>query len=471
MSETLAPAPPQDVAAGAAFPPVQAEAPAVVAHKVLSSDDVAPPRTLIDDVSDWVPEVKPIEIARYTSQAFHDAEVAKMWSRTWQFACWTGDIPNPGDIHVYRNVGQSVIVVRQRDGSIRAFRNSCLHRGRELCTEATHQENLRCPYHAFTWGLEGDLKWIPAQWDFPQIDHADFKLPEVRVEEWNSFAFINFDDQAPSLNSYLGKMVDQWRDWDFSSRYRSVTVERKLNCNWKAAMDAFIETLHVFSSHPEAAYLTPDTATQYDMYPDEPHFSRFHSIVGWASANLDPEPTQQEVLDSYTSVYLPEVYGTPEGELTEGESAREALRRLAITVYKDRMGLDVSQMPNSELLDGTEYLIFPHFLIWPSTSNPLVYRFRPGPTPDSCLWETSLYLSYEGERPAPGPIIKLEVGEPMRDIPELGYVGPILQQDCDNLEYIQDGMKASGTGVMQLARYQEARLRHYHETIDRYLAD
>src|SRR3546814_18275943 len=87
------------------------------------------------------------------------------------------------------------------------------------------------------------------------------------------------------------------------------------------------------------------------------------------------------------------------------------------------MGLDVTRIPNSELLDGTEYLIFPHFLVWPSTSNPLVYRFRPGETPDTCTWETSLFLRYEGEQPAPGPIIKLDVGEPMRAIPDPGYVG------------------------------------------------
>jgi hypothetical protein len=165
------------------------------------------------------------------------------------------------------------------------------------------------------------------------------------------------------------------------------------------------------------------------------------------------------------------MFGTAEGDLAEGETARDALRRLAVTVYRDRMGLDVSQMPNSELLDGTEYMIFPHILIWPSTSNPLFYRFRPGETPDTCLWETSLYLKYTGEQPEPGPIIKLEVGEPMRDIAELGYVGPILQQDCDNLEFIQAGMKASGTGVLEVARYQESRLRHYHNTIDRYLGD
>src|SRR3546814_20331462 len=112
-----------------ALPPFQPEAPAIVPREVLAGDELAPPRTLVDDLSSWVPEVKPIDIARYTSREFHDAEVEKMWSRVWQYACWTGDIPNPGDISVYRNVGQSVIVVRQRDGSLKAFRNSCLTRG------------------------------------------------------------------------------------------------------------------------------------------------------------------------------------------------------------------------------------------------------------------------------------------------------------------------------------------------------
>lgn len=450
-------------------PPEQPEAPTINPRIALPRDPVPPAETLLRDASDWIPEVKTIDIARYTCPDFHRAEIDKMWSRTWQFAVWEGDLANPGDIYVYRNVGQSVIVVRQKDGSLKAFRNSCLHRGRELCGEATHQERLRCPYHAFTWELDGSFKWLPAQWDFDQIDRANFRLPEVRVEEWNGFIFINMDADAPSLRSYMGKMVDQWEGWNWSDRYRSVTVERKLNCNWKAAMDAFIETLHVFASHPEAAIMTNDTATQYDMYPDEPHFSRFHAMNGFPSANLAPPPSEQDVLDGYTSVYLPEVFGTPAGDLAEGETAREALRRLAIDVYRDRMGMDVSGAPNSELLDGTEYLLFPHFIIWPSIANPLVYRFRPGETPDTCLWETSLYLNFTGERPAPGPIIKLDIGEPMRDIPELGYVGPILQQDCDNLEFIQNGMKASGTGVLQLARYQEARIRHYHETIDLYL--
>lgn len=451
-----------------ALPPHNVTGPSVHLQSVLRGDPISPPQTLLEP-SDYVPEQRPIDASRYYSPEFHRLEVERMWSRVWQYAGWTYDIPNAGDIIVYRNVGQSVIVVRQRDGSLKAFRNSCLHRGRELCGEDTHQQQLRCPYHAFTWGLDGICKWIPAAWDFEQIDRANFSLPQVRVEEWNGFVFINLDDDAPALDAYLGKMVDQWKDWDFSKRYRAVTVEKEINCNWKAALDVFIETLHVYASHPEAAYLTPDTDSQYDVYADEPHFSRFHSIVGSPSPNIHPVPSQQEVLDAYTSVYLPETYGTPEGALKGDENARAALARLARGVYRDRLGLDVTKMPVSELLDGTEYMVFPHFIVWPSLANPLGYRFRPGDTPDNCIWETFFFVPFEGERPPSGPVIRLKPGERIGDVAELGYVGPILQQDSDNLEFMQNGLKASGTGVLQISRYQESRIQHYHQVLDRYL--
>ena len=453
------------------LPPEQPNRPAVRPQTVLPKDEIPPARTLLES-SDYVPEQKPIEISRYTSREFHDAEVVKMWSKVWQYACWVGDIPNPGDVYVYRNVGQSVIVVRQTDGSLKAFRNSCLHRGRELCShDAQQKQALRCPYHSFTWSLEGDLAFIPAAWDFPQIerDRSKFKLPEVQVDAWNGFVFVNFDLDAPSLQQYLGKLIPQWKEWDWSNRYRAVTVEKRVNCNWKTCMDAFIETLHVYATHPEAASLTTDTGCQYDVWADEPHFSRFHSITGFASACLDPQPNEQEILDSFTSVYLPETFGTPEGDLGTGETARQAIRRLSVKVYKDRMGLDVADMPNAELIDGTEYLLFPNFLVWPSLANPLVYRFRPGETPDTAVWETFIFLPFQGERPQPGRTVKLGPDDPMHDIPELGYVGPILQQDCENLAYMQNGMKASGTGVLQTSTYQEQRLRHYHETLDGYL--
>lgn len=452
-------------------PQLHLNGPSTSIQDILKADPIAPPKTLLEP-SSYVPEPRPIAASRYFSQEFHDLEVSHVWGKVWQYAGWSYDLANPGDIIVYRNVGQSVIVVRQRDGSLKAFRNSCLHRGRELCNADTSQAQLRCPYHAFTWGLDGDLKWIPAAWDFPQIDRANFSLPQVRVEEWNGFVFINFDDDAPPLRTYLGKMVDQWEEsgWDFTKRFRAVTVIKEMNCNWKAGIDAFIETLHVYASHPEAAFLTADTDSQYDVWEDEPHFNRFHSLVGWASPNVEPQPSEQEILDCYTSIYLPEVYGTPEGDLQPGENPRAALARLGRKIYSERLGLNVDNTPVSELLDGTEYMVFPHFIVWPSLANPLGYRFRPGATPDTCIWETFIFLPFEGERPPSGPVIHLEPGQRIGDVAELGYVGPILQQDSDNLEFIQNGLKANGQANLNLSMYQESRIRHYHEVLDRYIA-
>src|SRR3546814_12458668 len=134
----------------------------------------------------------------------------------------------------------------------------CLHRGRELCGEGGNFRQLRFPYHAFTWSLDGKSRWIPAAWDFEDIDRETFSLPEVAVDTWNGFIFINFDREAKPLRDYLGKMVDQWSEWDFTkTRSRAITAVKTCPANWKAVMHAFIDTLHVTGPHPEAAPLPP----------------------------------------------------------------------------------------------------------------------------------------------------------------------------------------------------------------------
>ena len=440
-----------------------------IVQQVIRQDRIAPPSTLLER-STHVPPQKPIPIARYTDPAFHELEMRRMWPRVWQYACWSHDMPNPGDVSVYRNVGQSILIVRQRDGSIRAFHNSCLHRGREICDHGGNLPALKCPYHGFAWGLDGSSKSIPTPWDFGDIDRSQFGLPEVRVGEWNGFIFVNLDANAPPLEGYLGRFVDQWKDWDFKrTRFRAVTVEKEINCNWKAVMDAFAETLHVFTTHPELNSFAPATTAQFDTFEHEPHFTRFHAIVGKASPELNREMSEQDILDGFTSAYLSEAYGSEAGRLLAGETAREGLARLSRATYRDRLGLDVSAMPEAESLDAVQYSVFPNFHIWPSLANPLVYRFFPGSTPDSAIWETSLFLPFEGDRPPSGPTIKLGPNEPMSNVPELGLFGPLLQQDADNLRHIQAGMKASATGVARLASYQESGIRHFHQTLETYI--
>src|SRR3546814_18338879 len=114
-------------------------------------------------------------------------------------------------------------------------------------------------------------------------------------------------------------------------------------------MDAFIETLHVTGTHSEAAPLSPDTSTQYDVWRDDPHFSRFHSLVWLPSPTMLAQPTEQETLDAFTSMYLPEVFGSLERDLAPCVTPRQPLSPIRPPVYRSRMVLSSLSPPASYL--------------------------------------------------------------------------------------------------------------------------
>ncbi len=120
---------------------------------------------------------------RYVSRSFHDLNVERLWPRVWQMACHQDEIPAVGDAMVYEIGDHSVMVVGAA-GAFKAYPNSCLHRGTKLCPEPGRYRELRCPFHAWTWNLDGTLKDIPSRWDFPQLDGCDVSLPEVGVDTW-----------------------------------------------------------------------------------------------------------------------------------------------------------------------------------------------------------------------------------------------------------------------------------------------
>ncbi len=114
----------------------------------------------------------------YTSPEFHALEVEKLWSRVWQLACLVEEIPNVGDYHVYEIADMSFLIVRTADG-IKAFRNACLHRGRRLReTNGEGAKNIRCAFHGWSWNLDGSLKEIPCEWDFPSVTEPTTRCPK-----------------------------------------------------------------------------------------------------------------------------------------------------------------------------------------------------------------------------------------------------------------------------------------------------
>ena len=109
-----------------------------------------------------------IPVARYTSREYHDLEKQHLWRGCWQFACREEHIPEVGDTHLYEICDMSFLIVRSAPDRIQAFWNACRHRGRQLQTDPSRVEVLRCPFHGFAWRLDGSLAFVPAAWDFPQ---------------------------------------------------------------------------------------------------------------------------------------------------------------------------------------------------------------------------------------------------------------------------------------------------------------
>jgi phenylpropionate dioxygenase-like ring-hydroxylating dioxygenase large terminal subunit len=411
-------------------------------------------------------EVHDIDIARerYFDPAFHRLEVEQMWRRVWQMACREEQIPDVGDSIVYEISDASLIVVRTAPHEIRAFHNSCLHRGTQLRTGSGRLTGLRCPFHGFTWNLDGSFREMPCPWDFPHVDPANFCLPQARVGTWAGFVFVNLDPDAPPLEEYLEDLPWHFAAWPLEARYLSAHVVRTMPCNWKVALEAFIEAYHTVAVHPQLLRTTGDSLTEYDVYGR--HVSRMITPVGMKSEHVDREVGEQEILEA--------MFITSDADVTvdEGSSARTLLADQMRASLHERTQREYSNITDAEALDGIEYFLFPNFMPWAGFLTPLVYRFRPdGDDPDSCVIDIMLLepVPETGGRPAPAPTRYLAGDETWADAPELGYLGRILNQDGATFGRIQRGLHASAKPAITLGRYQESRIRHFHTTLDAYL--
>jgi len=144
---------------------------------------------------------EPIATDRYWSKEFYDAENTHVWTRTWQMACLTAEVENVGDCFLYEIADRTLIITRTKTG-IKAFHNSCLHRGRKLITHNCKKTEFVCPFHAITWDIEGKLIRNPIAWDMPQWTEENSRLPEAKTAIWGGFIFINMDilaDHPPAI--------------------------------------------------------------------------------------------------------------------------------------------------------------------------------------------------------------------------------------------------------------------------------
>ncbi|MDA0338330.1 MAG: aromatic ring-hydroxylating dioxygenase subunit alpha [Proteobacteria bacterium] len=440
----------------------------------LNQEKVPVPEVLRRDVNVHVTTAD-LDTSRWTSRDFAEQEMEKMWTKVWQFACREEHIPEVGDHIVYDIGDTSFIVVRVGDDDVRAYYNACLHRGTQLRAsgESGNVPQFRCPFHGFTWNLDGTLKEIPCDWDFPHIDQDNFDLPQARAETWGGFVFITMDDDAEPLLDYLGDIVDEFKGWDFENKYIMNHIGKRVDMNWKVGVEAFIESFHVIATHPQIMPSTGDANTQYDVDPGQ-NYNRMITAMAVPSPHLGEGVPEQKIVDAMTGRSY-RLGMEPDGmEVPEGMTAREFMADMRKGMISQTHKKDYSASTTSEMLDAIQYWVFPNFFPWGGHGTNIVYRFRPdGDNPDSALMEVFILSDYDISGPRPEPAAFRLLGEDEEWIvasDEIGGLAAVFQQDMANMPRVQKGMKtlARNKGVT-LANYQESRVRHLHVKLDEYI--
>lgn len=449
----------------------------------LKGDDRLSVQQMLDQEVRPVPEVlrdtssedlgtELISKERYTSSEFARAEMEKMWSRVWQMACREEDIPSVGDYYLYEIGDTSLIVTRVQENEIRAYYNACLHRGRKLCDESGHGVNFRCPFHGFTWNLNGSIKSVTSEWDFQHIDREKFSLPQAQVGRWGGFVFVNLSDESESLESYLEEIpnIYETRDWPLSERVKTVHVEKHYDCNWKVALEAFIESFHVVATHPGAMTYLGDAFTQYDVWPDRRHSTRMISPRGMHSPHIGPL-SDEKVYRAGIRPFLGDE--AESATLPPGKTPRAAMADVKRAYLKETFGRDFDHITDCEALDTIQYHIFPNLVCWAGYGSFIVYRFRPDVDPDRCFMEI-MFLTPRGER-VEGEAVKtptrLAIADSHHKAPQLGSFCSVFDEDMSNLGSIQKGLKTMKGPGITLGNYQEMRIRRFHQTLDSYLRE
>ena len=446
-------------------------APGPTVQDVLRDDAIAPPEVLLREYPPVFTDNREIPVDRYLTQEWHDLEVEHVWRKVWQMACRLEELAEVGDHIVYEIATESVIVVRTGEGAhdITAYINSCLHRGTQLRSEGGNVQRFRCPFHGFTWDLQGKLVHVPNSWDFPDLKPSEFCLPTAQIAFWGGFVFINFDDECEPFESYIEVLDDEFRDFPLDDRWKAAHVEKVMPCNWKLALEAFIESYHIGVTHPQTAAYVADANTQYDIFPGSRHVNRMITLEGTPSPNLGDVPAEETIRKMQRDV--PFHGGDPIVPQT-GDRVRDLLADRAREKLGASSQADMSMLSTSEVLDAIEYFLFPNLVPWGGQGVPICYRFRPnGNDPHTSIMEIMLLFAKpdEGSPPPPSPITKLGLHDSWSEAAALGGAGMVVDQDTDNLIRIQKGLQTNKRGTVTLAAYQESRIRHFHETLDHYL--
>ncbi|MDB5702315.1 MAG: Rieske (2Fe-2S) protein [Sphingomonadales bacterium] len=425
----------------------------------------------------YQPSNKNIEFSRYYDPEFFKQEIEKVWRRQWLIAGREEDIPNVGDRFPLSVGPDAYMIVRTGAHEFKAYFNSCLHRGATLCAKPESGTSIRCPYHGWEWDIDGSLKKIPSHWDFQELNRLNAALPQVKIDRWGGFLFINADPESPPLAESLGVMPAHFESFGLERRFTKTRFRKLVGANWKASQEAFLESYHLYATHPEGVPFNGDSQSQYDIFPT-PNGAIGREAVPSAVPSMHADASATPAAAAMAFAHVAKTWHYPDAELPEIDPSADVRAQIgawARRAYATTYGRENTQ-PDAILLDSLLYFMYPQFCMWMSEAVPFAYQFLPHES-DSNLsyFDVRLLMPFaEGEiAPPAAQIIEIGLNESIAEkAPLFSFLGMIFDQDMSNMPLIQRGMKAANPKApfSNVGTYQEALMQHWHELIDRDIA-
>ncbi len=417
---------------------------------------------------------------RYTSADYQRREREQLWMRVWQVAGREEELPAAGDWKEYRLFDQSFILARGSDGVVRGFVNACRHRGNALCEGKGQSARFVCPYHRWSYDLEGRLVGVPR----PDFDGSveEFVGPRealglvrVPVECFAGFIFLNPDPDAQPLAEFLGEIVELLAPYRVEEMVAcGLNVRESLDCNWKVIMDAFQEGYHIQGIHPELIPAMDESAEQYHFCgdhsvatapfgasnlgdaSDEDQAAAIRDLPATFPAVADALPRFESLLDEHR-----DAGGTL--KLPAEQTPRLLLQR-AMRETLEAKGLDVSELTDRQMSDNQFYLVFPNFFLTIHAGDATFISSVPHPDgdPNRCLWHVAILQWVAPEE-------RSATAAPLHEVPEGEHFDYFLalEQDYEQMQRQQRGLRNQGLPYTVLSR-QEVRLAHFHAALDRW---
>lgn len=354
------------------------------------------------------PSLPDIPGRRYVDKAFLDLERERMWKRAWLYAGHTDQLPNNGSWFLTRDTGAPIIICRDMTGEVRAFYNTCQHRGAPLVTEeAGEARGFVCGYHGWSYTLEGKLTAVRDRRDFVDLDFSCRSLVSVRCERLGNLIFINEDAEAEPLLQHIGPMADELEQYSLDTLRLVDSRRYDVGCNVKVLLDAFLEVYHLKSIHQNTV----------DRFLD--HRGMFVTL--WPNGHSRMlTPNRRPDWKDPGTLGMPKIPS-------------------------------VTEVPAN---NNVSYHIYPNFVMPPSDTGIPILQFWP--RGDRACQVVSSWLAPDYDGTGRDPLWDTRIANWER----------ILYEDLQYAPQIQESLESKGFRGMPL-NYQERRIYHWHEELDR----